>query len=243
MDTVEIPPEGRGVHLQGYGWVKVFRTVSPNGGAEYWATNGLELTRQQQEALKDQAWGIETYHRGLKQCCGVEKCQARKAEAQRCHIGRPSGPFCAWKSTAWAAASVGTRPWQRPSALPSGNIWLNPSTPLTQQHAQSGQHWNLLLVLLIRHSGEGQNPGHRRPQRVCLCRIFWIPAKAGMTVPGGSYEYQQVLRIPRMQGLLNAWCEIGDVTNPASRQKPARAGPVAGSTRYRNYAGRPWPST
>ncbi len=32
-------------------------------------------------------WVIETYHRGLKQFCGVERCQARSARAQRNHIG------------------------------------------------------------------------------------------------------------------------------------------------------------
>ena len=42
-------------------------------------------------------------------------------------------------------------------------------------------------------------------------------------------------------GDLNAWCEICDVTNQASQQKPARGGPLAGSTRYRNYARPPWP--
>ena len=30
---------------------------------------------------------IENYHRGLKQCCGVERCQARAGRAQRNHIG------------------------------------------------------------------------------------------------------------------------------------------------------------
>ena len=87
VDAVEIPSEGREVHLRGYGWVKVFRTVSPNGDVEHWATNDLGMARQQQESLKDWAWGIESYHRGLKQCCGVEKCQARKAQSQRSHIG------------------------------------------------------------------------------------------------------------------------------------------------------------
>jgi putative transposase len=33
---VEIPPEGRVVHLKGFGLVRVFRTVSQNGDAEYW---------------------------------------------------------------------------------------------------------------------------------------------------------------------------------------------------------------
>jgi putative transposase len=30
---------------------------------------------------------IENYHRGLKQCCGVERAQVRAARAQRNHIG------------------------------------------------------------------------------------------------------------------------------------------------------------
>ena len=29
---------------------------------------------------------IETYHRGIKQFCGIERCQARSATAQRNHI-------------------------------------------------------------------------------------------------------------------------------------------------------------
>ncbi len=87
VDTVEIPSGGRVVHLRGCGMVKVFRTVSPKGDAEHWATNDLDLSAEQQESLKGDAWGIENYHRGLKQCCGVEKCQARKAQSQRSHIG------------------------------------------------------------------------------------------------------------------------------------------------------------
>ena len=33
------------------------------------------------------SWAIEVYHRGIKQLVGVEKCFARKAVAQRNHIG------------------------------------------------------------------------------------------------------------------------------------------------------------
>jgi len=32
------------------------------------------------------SWMIETYHRGIKQFCGIERCQARSATAQRNHI-------------------------------------------------------------------------------------------------------------------------------------------------------------
>ena len=76
----------------------------------------MSLTRQQQAALKDRAWGIETCHGGLKQCCGVEKCQARKAEAQRGHIGLAIRAFVRlevhrWRSgVSWREAVAGVVP-------------------------------------------------------------------------------------------------------------------------------------
>lgn len=86
LKQVDIPTEGRIVHLRGYGFIKVFQTVTPHGEREYWATSDLDMGAEQREALVRQAWGIETYHRGLKQYCGVEKAQVRKAESQRQHI-------------------------------------------------------------------------------------------------------------------------------------------------------------
>ena len=38
------------------------------------------------EVLAEWAWMIETYHRGIKQFCGIERCQARSETAQRNHI-------------------------------------------------------------------------------------------------------------------------------------------------------------
>jgi hypothetical protein len=86
ISEVEIPPEGRIVHLRGYGFIKVFRIVSRNGDMEYWATDDLEMTEAKREDLEKQGWGIEIYHRGIKHCCGVEKAQVRQAEAQKGHI-------------------------------------------------------------------------------------------------------------------------------------------------------------
>jgi putative transposase len=43
LDTVMIPSAGRAVHLKGFGFVQVFRTVAPNGDAEFRATNKLDL--------------------------------------------------------------------------------------------------------------------------------------------------------------------------------------------------------
>jgi len=83
---VEIPGEGRVVHLRGFGFVQVFRTVSKDGEAEHRATNHLEMSEEERARLARQGWGIEAYHRGLRQCCGVEKAQVRKAVAMLNHL-------------------------------------------------------------------------------------------------------------------------------------------------------------
>jgi hypothetical protein len=86
VEEVEVPPEGCVVHLKGYGMVKVFRAFSKDGDAEYWATDDLEMLEEEREALPSQGWGIEAYHRGLKQCCGIERAQGRGARAQLNHL-------------------------------------------------------------------------------------------------------------------------------------------------------------
>jgi hypothetical protein len=42
-----------------------------------------EATRNDLEA---RGWGIEVYHRGIKQCCGIEQAQVRKAAEQKSHL-------------------------------------------------------------------------------------------------------------------------------------------------------------
>ncbi len=87
LQTIHISRYGRQVHLKGYGWVKVFRTVGRNGNAEYWATSELKMPIEQMAEDALDAWQIEVYHRGLKQFTGIEKSQHRKETAQRNHIG------------------------------------------------------------------------------------------------------------------------------------------------------------
>lgn len=82
----EIGEEGRRVHLRGYGFIKVFRIVSRNGDTQYWATDDLEMSVSELEWLGKRAWSIEIYHRGVKQCCGVEKAQVRSTVGQINHI-------------------------------------------------------------------------------------------------------------------------------------------------------------
>lgn len=78
---------GTRVHLKGYGFILVFRIDTPDGDTDYWATSDQYMTMAQREATARRIWTIETYHRDIKQYCGVERCAARSAQAQRNHIG------------------------------------------------------------------------------------------------------------------------------------------------------------
>ena len=112
IETLSIPREGRRVHLKGYGFVRVFRTVAKDGDAEYWATSDLSMTEAERAEWAQQAFGIEVYHRGIKQCCGIEKCQAQLEAAQRGHIQLALRAFVRleehWQQTgvSWYAAKT-----------------------------------------------------------------------------------------------------------------------------------------
>jgi hypothetical protein len=86
IKEIHIPQGGIIVHLRGFGFVKVFRTASQDGSEGYWATNDLNMTEDKRKELEEQAWKIEEYHRGLKQCCGVERFQVRRTESIIGHI-------------------------------------------------------------------------------------------------------------------------------------------------------------
>jgi putative transposase len=86
INTVDLPPGGAVVYLPGYGSIKVFRVVATNGDTEFWATNDLAMDELTRLKYAEFSWRIEEYHRGLKQHCGAERCQLRRARGQRNHI-------------------------------------------------------------------------------------------------------------------------------------------------------------
>ena len=86
LSSADISESGSVVHLRGYGFVKIFGIVAKNGNTGYWATNNLTMDELERIRLSDFSWTIEEYHRGLKQFCGIERCQCRIAKAQRNHI-------------------------------------------------------------------------------------------------------------------------------------------------------------
>ena len=84
---VDIATEGTIVPLKGYGLIRLFKIVTPDGDIEWWASNDLQMTPLKRVRFAGYAWTIEHYHRGIKQFCGVERAQVRAARAQRNHIG------------------------------------------------------------------------------------------------------------------------------------------------------------
>ena len=87
VSQLPISDIGSMVHLKGYGLIKVFKIVSLNGNIEYWATSDLSMNELFRRKYAELSWAIEECHRGIKQFVGVERCFARKAVAQRNHIG------------------------------------------------------------------------------------------------------------------------------------------------------------
>ena len=91
--------------------VRLFKIVATNGDIEWVITNHLDETTDTQVAqtATDVRWQVEELHRGMKQLTGSEKCQCRKARAQRNHLG-----YCyhAWVSLKVQARAVGQTLYQ-----------------------------------------------------------------------------------------------------------------------------------
>jgi hypothetical protein len=87
LSRAGIAAGGTEVWLTGYGLVRVFKIVAPDGDIAYWATSDLTMSGLTRQQMAEYGWAIETYHRGIKQCTEVERCQARSEKAQRNHIG------------------------------------------------------------------------------------------------------------------------------------------------------------
>ena len=82
--------------------VRVFGIVAPDGDTTYWATNDLGMTALTRRQFAEFSWAIESYHRGIKQCTGIERCQCRSARAQRNHIGLALRAFLRFEAHCFA---------------------------------------------------------------------------------------------------------------------------------------------
>jgi len=92
VGEVDIPDEGLYTHLKAFGFIKVFRTVDPNGNARHYAmwepdkSDTLALNKREFEKTKKEHWNVEKLFRLIKQTCGAEKFWVRTKTAVNTHL-------------------------------------------------------------------------------------------------------------------------------------------------------------
>lgn len=74
------------VSVKNLGLQKCFKSRSKSEKDCFWFTNILDLDITKRKEYQKIGWKIEQYHRDIKGCCGIEKCQCRSACAQINHI-------------------------------------------------------------------------------------------------------------------------------------------------------------
>src|SRR4028119_616667 len=91
VHQLTIPGSGMMVHLKHFGTLKLFRTVFKHEFRHYILflpdSTALEtLTESQFKRLHDHHWGIEQFHRAVKQVCNIERFHVRNRDAIHTHI-------------------------------------------------------------------------------------------------------------------------------------------------------------
>jgi hypothetical protein len=124
--TEELLVKGVLVHLKELPFlVRLFKIVAANGDIE-WVITNKEINLRSKSDPPSQIWAhdiqnesavrwqVEQMHRELKQLVGTEKCQSRKARAQRNHI---ACCYQAWLAIRIAAISMSKTIYQTQASL------------------------------------------------------------------------------------------------------------------------------
>ena len=92
VQNLEITETGLVVHLKSFGQVKVFRKSFKNEAYRYYMMyipeeDALEgISQTEFKTLHSIHWGIECYHRAIKQVCGIGRFMVRTSEAIKTHF-------------------------------------------------------------------------------------------------------------------------------------------------------------
>ncbi len=93
VKNLEMLDQGLVIHLKNFGRVKVFRRIFKNEAERYYITflpnsdATEQISRQEFNLWHSIHWGIECYHRAVKQLCGIERFMVRtSSEAIKTHI-------------------------------------------------------------------------------------------------------------------------------------------------------------
>lgn len=86
VSTLNIPNEGKKVHLKGYGFVRVFSRDLTEEIPKYYVCSDVAISEERFTKNHKKHWGIENYHRSLKQFCSIGGFLYRKTKLVFNHI-------------------------------------------------------------------------------------------------------------------------------------------------------------
>ncbi len=92
VSQLDIPKEGLVVYLKKFGWVKVFKKDFKNEISRYYimfsakSEQLTEITRSNFREIHSIHWGIECYHRAIKQLCGIKRFVVRTTDGIVTHV-------------------------------------------------------------------------------------------------------------------------------------------------------------
>ena len=92
VSTIAIPNEGLITHLKEFGFIKLLRKDFKKGADRHYilylpdSEKLQDISRQEFITIHDTHWGIEAFHRAIKQVCGICKFMVRNTHAIKTHI-------------------------------------------------------------------------------------------------------------------------------------------------------------
>jgi hypothetical protein len=92
VSTLVIPESGLRTHLKEFGFIKLFRKDFKKEDSRHYILyipdeeKIKEITRNEFITIHDTHWGIETFHRAIKQVCGICRFMVRDTYAIKTHI-------------------------------------------------------------------------------------------------------------------------------------------------------------
>ena len=92
VSSLDIPDKGLVTHLKEFGFIKLLRKDFKKGDSRHYvlylpdSERLAHLSRQEFMTIHDTHWGIEAFHRAIKQVCGICRFMVRNTHAIKTHI-------------------------------------------------------------------------------------------------------------------------------------------------------------
>ncbi len=92
VSSLDILDEGLSTHLRGFGFIKLFRKDFKKEDSRHYILyfpdddSLKQVTRSEFVTIHDTHWGIESFHRAIKQLCGICRFLVRDSHAIKTHI-------------------------------------------------------------------------------------------------------------------------------------------------------------